>query len=177
MSHKTNQFMHSFEVNIRLYQPSKVMCTSATSSGWQILILTSKECISCILIPYLLHEVIKHFWLSNAFSPVTKANQIEPVLRELYPGHVNYRSTSWTVLLKYELGNKHLYTIPFWATVKTISPSVLWTTFGLRRQFHSTSVLIEIWLSPRKVWSSCLMSPRTLKYKFSSSYIWNDRCI
>ena len=49
--------MHSFSVNIRISQPSKVMFTSAlprwTSlfSGWQILMLTPKECISCILSP------------------------------------------------------------------------------------------------------------------------------
>ena len=31
-------------------------------------------------------EFIKHFWLSNAFSPVPKASQIELVFRELLPG-------------------------------------------------------------------------------------------
>ena len=45
---------------------------------------------------------IKHIWLSNAFPPVTKASQINPVLRELSSGlifglstgHVNYLTTS-----------------------------------------------------------------------------------
>ena len=53
--HITKQLVHSFSVNIRISQPSKVMFTSAlprwTSlfSGWQILMLTSKECINCIM--------------------------------------------------------------------------------------------------------------------------------
>ena len=46
---------HSFSINIRISQPSKVMFTSAlprwTSlfSGWQNLMSTSKECINCIM--------------------------------------------------------------------------------------------------------------------------------
>ena len=40
--------------------------------------------------------------VSNAFSPVTKGSQIEPVLRELSPGLI-----FWTISLQlqYELGN------------------------------------------------------------------------
>ena len=50
------QLVHSFSVNIRISQPSKVMFTSASPqwkslfSGWQILTLTSKECINCIVL-------------------------------------------------------------------------------------------------------------------------------
>ena len=47
-----------FEVNIRISQLSKVMCISALQrwtslfSGWQILMLTSKECINCIMLTW-----------------------------------------------------------------------------------------------------------------------------
>ena len=51
------QLMYSFEVNIRICQPEKVIFTSAKSaevnitfSGWQLLMLTSKECISYFVI-------------------------------------------------------------------------------------------------------------------------------
>ena len=53
--HITKQLVHSFSVNIGISQPSKVMFTSASPrwtslfSGWQILMLTSKECINCIM--------------------------------------------------------------------------------------------------------------------------------
>ena len=46
----TKQLMPSFEVNIRICQPSKLMFTEAiTFSGWQIQMLTLKECINCIV--------------------------------------------------------------------------------------------------------------------------------
>ena len=46
--------MHCFEVNIRICQPEKVMFTSVdviiTFSGGQILMLTSKQCVNCLVI-------------------------------------------------------------------------------------------------------------------------------
>ena len=53
--HITKQLVHYFSVTIRISQPSKVMFTEATPrwtslfSGLQILMLSSKECINCIM--------------------------------------------------------------------------------------------------------------------------------
>ena len=54
--------VHSFSVNIRISQPSKVMFTWASPrwtslfSGWQILMFTSKECINCIMLRHFVEK-------------------------------------------------------------------------------------------------------------------------
>ena len=51
-------------------------------------------------------EIIKHFWLSNTFSPMTKASQIELFVRELLP-----RLIFWTISHSRELQH---YTFSLW---------------------------------------------------------------
>ena len=56
------------------------------------------NCLQKSYYPAYYMRCYKAFWLFNAFSHVTKANQIEPVLRELSPGRI-----FWTVSRSCEL--------------------------------------------------------------------------
>ena len=85
--------MHSFSVNIRISKPSKEMFTSASPrwtslfSGWQILVLTSKECINCIMT----RECHKH--------TMTEAKLLHPT--EYSKNHGLFKSVIfWSLVIK-----------------------------------------------------------------------------
>ena len=96
--HITKQLVHSFSVNIRISQPFKVMFTSASPRwtslflGWQILMLTSKECINCIMKTHSWLHPHTH-WDSMLYQTKNQSLAIFKVHKSffIFPNLISYR--------------------------------------------------------------------------------------